>query len=659
MEQSICDSEEIVERRSLLKGVFKPMKEWFINLPENLQQRFGPYPMFWQDLECWSHTKILMRGYLMWSEKRDGGIDFQFSESFPLEANSVVISSKDEDEVKIDGSNEVKNSESNPAPTQRKRKNRWCEDTPDTGVSSDCVQPNQTSVEVLEMSTLPDDVNLKQRKSRWAPAVASSQAFAFTPIQNLPMTAETLQESLILKMRLQNIQDRMITVSLDAAKIELDPSRSPSPPPKYDASGKRSNTREMRMRENLGKEKIKIIEDLIKIDSTFLPPADFVRVKPFKKMYIPMSDNPAYNFIGLIIGPRGNTQKKMELETGCKISIRGKGSVKEGSRGRASKIVVDEDDELHVHIQGEDMAKVEIATKMVEEILRPVDDEINEHKQKQLRELALINGTLREEEYCPVCGEKGHRQFECPTRTKAFKSAGVKCAICGDLSHPTRDCPMKQEEQGASEHTLDVEYSSFMAELSDGKSSSRPNTHIISNQNSLSSSLSSSVSMQSANSNSSSNISMASVNVLSSSADICHVIAPLASLPEKKPQTVIHMSYPSSYAQWGMNMGIQTPNQSYYQHSNPNPTPAPDAAAAGYYYNNQAQHQQAPSHQMTSNYNYSSMGQQQLYQYQDPTAASQYPSQYAPVPAVVNPPLPYAPPPPPPAPGPEPRAPGK
>jgi uncharacterized OB-fold protein len=43
-----------------------------------------------------------------------------------------------------------------------------------------------------------------------------------------------------------------------------------------------------------------------------------------------------------------------------------------------------------------------------------------------------------------VCGEKGHRQFECPQRSKTFKAAGVKCSICGDLSHPTRDCPQKK-----------------------------------------------------------------------------------------------------------------------------------------------------------------------------------------------------------------------
>lgn len=156
----------------------------------------------------------------------------------------------------------------------------------------------------------------------------------------------------------------------------------------------------------------------------------------------------------------------MERETGCKISIRGRGSVKEGSKGRAAKNGPDDDEELHCHIQGETEEAVERAAKMVQELLVPVDDEKNEHKQKQLRELALINGTLREEEYCTVCGEKGHRPFECPQRTKTFQAANVRCANCGDHSHPTRDCPLKQEVP-ANEVALDSEYMSFMAELGD------------------------------------------------------------------------------------------------------------------------------------------------------------------------------------------------
>ena len=47
---------------------------------------------------------------------------------------------------------------------------------------------------------------------------------------------------------------------------------------------------------------------------------------------------------------------------------------------------------------------------MVEKLLQPVDESRNEHKRMQLRELAALNGTLKDEEFCYLCGEAGHRQ---------------------------------------------------------------------------------------------------------------------------------------------------------------------------------------------------------------------------------------------------------
>lgn len=41
-----------------------------------------------------------------------------------------------------------------------------------------------------------------------------------------------------------------------------------------------------------------------------------------KKVYIPHSQN--INYVGLLIGPKGTYQKKLEEETGCKLLIRGK-----------------------------------------------------------------------------------------------------------------------------------------------------------------------------------------------------------------------------------------------------------------------------------------------------------------------------------------------
>jgi splicing factor 1 len=203
--------------------------------------------------------------------------------------------------------------------------------------------------------------------------------------------------------------------------------------------------------------------------------------KKSEKIPIPIDKYPNYNFIGLIIGPRGKTQKELEAKTGCKIAIRGKGSVKEGARGRRDGVQDTSDyDPLHVVVSGDDPRAVTAAATMIREMLVVIDDEKNVHKQQQLRELALLNGTLKDDPdgsnaalYCPICAEKGHRAFECPKR---FQQQGpaVKCAICGDTSHPTRDCKMGTPAVGANGPpnneggNMDSEYQSFMAEL-DGK----------------------------------------------------------------------------------------------------------------------------------------------------------------------------------------------
>lgn len=62
------------------------------------------------------------------------------------------------------------------------------------------------------------------------------------------------------------------------------------------------------------------------------------------------------------------------------------------------------------------------ASYELERLLEPMDESMNEHKRLQLRELAALNGTLKDVENCFLCGEDGHRAFECPTKQdEAYK----------------------------------------------------------------------------------------------------------------------------------------------------------------------------------------------------------------------------------------------
>ncbi|GAA6110420.1 protein quaking-like [Tachysurus ichikawai] len=80
-----------------------------------------------------------------------------------------------------------------------------------------------------------------------------------------------------------------------------------------------------------------------------------------------------FNFVGRILGPRGLTAKQLEAETGCKIMVRGKGSMRdkkkeEQNRGKPNWEHLNED--LHVLITVEDAQnRAEIKLKRaVEEV---------------------------------------------------------------------------------------------------------------------------------------------------------------------------------------------------------------------------------------------------------------------------------------------------
>jgi splicing factor 1 len=461
--------EEAAELLATMKGDHVAMKQWYNSnhsTAHGARAKYGgEYPAFWRDVinwPGWKETRKAYMSFLAMSDKQTGD---------NAEATGTIDPPKRKRRSRWGASDNDPGTSENPRPGPRR--SRWSSDEP----SNSSTTPTQQGLNIN--AALSAAMSLSSAGGPNNPAAAASKG-VLDLLPGLPasLTSEQQQRLAHLQHRLRISNEKLNNLEQEASRVDALPrghrERSPSPPPVYGADGKRKNTRAVRWRERYTNERLECLEQIMELNSAFKV-AGFQKRKRSRKIFIPVEQHPTYNFIGLIIGPRGKTQKEMESKTGCKIAIRGKGSIKEGSRGRKDgKLMEGDDEQLHVVITGDEQANVDQAAKLINDMLVVIDDDKNVHKQNQLRELALLNGTLKEEEFCPICAERGHRQFECPKKYGQKKSAGVelKCEICGDTSHPTRDCTQHRStgvEAALPSKELDSDYMAFMAELDSGK----------------------------------------------------------------------------------------------------------------------------------------------------------------------------------------------
>ncbi|KAL0697519.1 hypothetical protein Bca4012_053641 [Brassica carinata] len=128
-------------------------------------------------------------------------------------------------------------------------------------------------------------------------------------------------------------------------------------------------------------------------------------VKRIIRLDVPVDKFPTYNFVGRILGPRGNSLKRVELATHCRVFIRGRGSVKDTVKEEKLKGKPGYEhlcEPLHILIEAElpeDIihSRLEHAVHFLESLLMPMDESMDHYKREQLKELAALNGTLREE----------------------------------------------------------------------------------------------------------------------------------------------------------------------------------------------------------------------------------------------------------------------
>ena len=108
----------------------------------------------------------------------------------------------------------------------------------------------------------------------------------------------------------------------------------------------------------------------------------------------------------------------------------------------------------------------------------------NDHKRNQLRELAALNGTLRDDEnqICQNCGGVGHRKYDCPEQRNF--TANIICRVCGSAGHMARDCTVNKDPNAPpspggpsppiNRIGFDSEYANLMAELGESGAGGDP-----------------------------------------------------------------------------------------------------------------------------------------------------------------------------------------
>ena len=275
-----------------------------------------------------------------------------------------------------------------------------------------------------------------RRKSRWGSENPTGRLIGLPTAITAPMTSGQL-EVYALHVRIKEIHQKLRIDNLVLADRDR---RSASPSPQYDASGKRVNTRERRYRERLENERHALVETAMRTIPKYRAPNGYRPQRAgqhafMEKVYVPVDDFPGLDFIGQLVGPRGRSLADMNAQSGANIVIRGKGSVEEG-KGRSYHH--DQLEPLNCLVTANNQDKVDKAKALIQSVIETVvttPEHANERKSQQLRDLAVINGTFRDDE--------GRRQGSA-ARSLRMAAPSVVCHICSGFGHIARDCSARK-----------------------------------------------------------------------------------------------------------------------------------------------------------------------------------------------------------------------
>ncbi|XP_017054386.1 splicing factor 1 isoform X2 [Drosophila ficusphila] len=155
---------------------------------------------------------------------------------------------------------------------------------------------------------------------------------------------------------------------------------------------------------------------------------DITRDKPVKvavKVAVPVRDHPKFNFVGKLLGPKGNSMKRLQEDTMCKMAVLGRGSMRdrrkeEELRGSGDSRYAHLFEDLHVEIStfaapAEAHARIAYALAEVRRFLVP--DYHDDIRQEQMWEMQALTST-------PALGAHSLEDSQSPTTNTSNPGGG-------------------------------------------------------------------------------------------------------------------------------------------------------------------------------------------------------------------------------------------
>ncbi|KAJ0171312.1 hypothetical protein K1T71_012862 [Dendrolimus kikuchii] len=159
---------------------------------------------------------------------------------------------------------------------------------------------------------------------------------------------------------------------------------------------------------------------------------DITRDKPVKvcvRVVVPVRDHPKFNFVGKLLGPKGNSLKRLQEDTMCKMAVLGRGSMKDRQKEEELRVSGDPkfahlSDELHVEISAfatpaEAHARIAYALAELRRFLVP--DYNDDIRQEQMLEMQILSSQNEQRRLTPPDSSRSGSEETLPLRDSGQK----------------------------------------------------------------------------------------------------------------------------------------------------------------------------------------------------------------------------------------------